>query len=325
MASPLVLAGLMAAAVAAQAEFSAQNFEYVGCVEADSEAFGLNIDFFQAFSAEECQNACGGKANYAALGGGCHCDVPDADGDVSFTLVDEAACSVACIPENPAAGQCGGTPADVDSGLQIFNLYKKIAGGEGEPMDDCSEDHAPIENKIAPLVVETIFSCPPEKGDCHHNAPPPQTKIVLPCPPEGCHEPEPTPEPTPCPPGGCPPVYNKLPVACPPECAPCPLEGCPPCDGPDCLPPCPEGCVAPPPAPAPTPIPAPPTTLTPAPCPPGGCTASSISPIAPPPEPPVPAPEPKVTEGVVSQGMQQRAAGVGFFTMAIAVVVVAVF
>lgn len=61
---------LVAASLAAvaHAQTPAEGFEYVGCVEADASAFGVAVDFFAPFSAEQCQGACT-SFGYAALGG----------------------------------------------------------------------------------------------------------------------------------------------------------------------------------------------------------------------------------------------------------------
>ncbi|KAL2204580.1 hypothetical protein CC79DRAFT_1360406 [Sarocladium strictum] len=233
--------GLLAITVSAQANFATSGFEYVGCVEAEPSLFGLNIDFFKPFTPQECQDACAGKATYAALGGGCKCDVPHQGTDVTFKVLNEEACTVLCIPGSPDAGRCGGSGEGDQPGTQLFNLYKKAgedsaAGGaameEGE--GDCNEGDAAVHNQVAELplpsiVVETIYSCPPEKEDCPLRAA--ATKLAVPvCPPEGC-QPSSVPEPAPtvaaCPPEGCQPAPVPSPAPAPPATTPVP-EPCPP-------------------------------------------------------------------------------------------------
>lgn len=337
--------GLLAVTVTAQANLASSGFEYVGCVEADPQLFGLNIDFFQPFTPQECQAACAGKASYAALGGGCRCDVPSQAPEVTFKILDEAACSVLCIPDNPDAGRCGGSGEGDQVGFQLFSLYKKAgedsgAEGPGEVMDDCHEGDAAALNKAAeaPVIVETIYSCPPEKEDCPLRA---ANKLPVPvsCPPEGCQpSPVPTPIPAPsatpvpeppCPPEGCAPVFNKVPVPCPAEgCRPCPPEGCPPCADGQCLPACPEGCVAPPPPEvAPTPTPSPvcpggcngPTTLMPA------SVVPTTAPIDAPPSPPEPKPEVSDLPVSVSEARQGRATTIEMLTIMGAAIVLLAF
>lgn len=300
--------GLLAVTATAQANFASSGFEYIGCVEADPQVFGLNLDFIQAFTPQECQDACAGKATFAAVGGGCRCDVAGDELEITFQMIDESACATPCIPEDPEAGNCGG-PSD-DESTQIFNLYRK-SSSKGECDDEMDAKAAKPQVKVAevPVVItHTVTSCPPEKLDCPLHA---ATKVA--CPPGGC---QPAPAPAPAPPATpepapAPPAFNKV-AACPPEgCRQCPPEGCLPCTEDGCLPACPEGCVAPPaPESAPTPTPivrAPvcpgdecvaPSTLTPAPY------ISGSAPISPP--APEPQPEENPNEPPAASGSRQK-------------------
>ncbi|KAH8175160.1 hypothetical protein LIA77_03578 [Sarocladium implicatum] len=279
--------GLLAATVTAQANFASPDFEYIGCVQAAPAAFGLKLDLSKAFTPQECQDACAGKATFAAVGGSCRCDVPGDENDIKFQMIDDSECANPCDPASPDAGNCGGSSND--EALQVFNLYRKHCS-------ECEEKEAAAAKPVAkvaeaPLVItHTVFSCPPEKLDCPLHA-----ATAAPAPPS-------TPAPAPA-------FNNKIPAACPPEgCRSCPPEGCAPCTEDGCLPACPEGCVAPPaPAPAPTPTPivrlpvcngvdcSAPSTLTPAPYAPSG--GPIVAPPAPEPQPEENPSEPPATSG----------------------------
>ncbi|KAK0385491.1 hypothetical protein NLU13_6671 [Sarocladium strictum] len=169
--------GLLAVTVAAQATLASSGFQYVGCVEADPKLFGLNIDFSTPFTPQQCQAACAGKATYTAIGGGCHCDVPSQQPDVTFKILDEAACAVLCIPGSPDAGRCGGSGEGETAGHKLYSLYKKAtearhAAAAAHKDEDCDKEEdaavAAAANMIGTVsvVIQTVYSCPPQKEDC---------------------------------------------------------------------------------------------------------------------------------------------------------------
>ncbi|KAM0427925.1 hypothetical protein ACHAPT_007385 [Fusarium lateritium] len=245
------------------------NFEYVGCVSASLSSFPKRMPFdHSAFTAKECLEACIGQAHLVAIGGGCYCDDPNDTTPVSFELVDEARCSVVCVPGDDSSGRCGGEDG-------VFSLWQL----PGTEKADCK-------NKAE---VKVVVECPPEVVDCPGRAtaasvpeetipedavPKETVPPIIPtaaCPPEGCGEPI-TPTPVaqnqqaaanPCPPEGCGEPVPPTPAAQRQQAAvnPCPPEGCPPAT------PVPAPITAP--APAATPAPA--NNSTPNTCPPGGC------------------------------------------------------
>ncbi|CAM1503604.1 Fc.00g011950.m01.CDS01 [Cosmosporella sp. VM-42] len=246
MSRTVLLASLMA--VNALAADFAPPYEYVGCVRADPGQFPVHPTFVKAFTPQQCQEACKGKANLVALGDGCHCDDPSQANELEYVKVEEEACSTLCVPEDKEAGYCGGGK---DGTRQIYNLYRATKvdpdnGGKKDPADeDCDcED----EKKHEEVVV--VEGSPPEVVDCptrenwngtipdHHSKPaecedcekPHEIKIVCICP-EGCGSIE---HGEACPPEGCPPDNNTKVVCQIPEgCGSikhgeaCPTEGCP--------------------------------------------------------------------------------------------------
>ncbi|KAK5993064.1 hypothetical protein PT974_06492 [Cladobotryum mycophilum] len=165
-----ILTGLMVLGVTAQAGPAAAGFKYVGCIEADPTSFGVGINFFAPFSADQCQKACGSKAMYAALGAGCHCDEPLSRVPVAFDIVDEAKCSTLCIEGDDSAGHCGGPSSN--SGRQFYNLYQRDPNAIDT--EECTKRKTTtaqviIDTKVAPgpaPTIVTVTSCPPDAVDC---------------------------------------------------------------------------------------------------------------------------------------------------------------
>lgn len=254
-----LLAGLMAASVAAQAEFTAPGFKYVGCVEAEPPVFNFKADVPAPFSVQQCQYACHAKGKYAAVDGGCNCYDSSSKAEPAYKILDQSVCSLPCIGGNRTAGVCGGPQCPV-TGKKRYSLYKKEMHHHDD--DDCEEEGkgkdkgTGIQTKYISTTVKTITACPPEVTNC----PLSPTKATPHCPGESYHVPTTSAEPT-------------IPP-CPEKCGlPCPPEGYPVCPPGGCLPSCPPGCPPPP----PPPVPAcdgehckigPPTTLA---CPSGGC------------------------------------------------------
>ncbi|PTB65776.1 hypothetical protein BBK36DRAFT_1099804, partial [Trichoderma citrinoviride] len=185
MSRLLLLTGLLAASVAAQADHAAPGFKYIGCVEAEPPAFSswkTATDLPASFSAEQCQHACHEKGKYAALdgAGGCRCYLSDDDGtskeeEPKYNVIDESVCQIPCAA---AGGFCGGPDCPV-TGKKRYSLYKK------EYEDDaCEEEHGDDKNKDdigtwnwnnkdkedpatkTTTEIKTITSCPPEVTDC---------------------------------------------------------------------------------------------------------------------------------------------------------------
>ncbi|KAH0489473.1 hypothetical protein TgHK011_009901 [Trichoderma gracile] len=246
MSRLLLLTGLLAASVAAQADHAAPGFKYIGCVEADAPSFPYKAVLSGAsFSAEQCQHACHEKGKFAALNGqDCHCAEESSEEEPKYKAIDESVCAIPCVESNKAAGFCGGPECPV-SGKKRYTLYKKEFDD-----DDCEKEHGDKEkdiggggsvwnNKDLPTKtateIKTITSCPPEVTDC------PLTKAIDPPSPitkqhHHHHAAEASAE------------AEALP-RCPDKCGPpCPASGCPPCPFGNCPPPCPPGCpFAPPP------------------------------------------------------------------------------
>ncbi|KAL7926990.1 hypothetical protein ACQKWADRAFT_308914 [Trichoderma austrokoningii] len=256
-----LLAGLMAASVAAQADFAAPGFKYIGCVEAEPPVFSYKADVPAPFSVQQCQYACHAKGKYAAMDGSCNCyDSSASKAEPAYKMLDESVCSVPCIEGNRTAGVCGGPQCDV-TGKKRYSLYKKEMDHHDD--DDEEKKYTGVWTKYISTTVATITACPPEVTDC----PLSPTKATPHCQGEDCHIPTTSAEPT------------KPP--CPEKCGPpCPPEGCPACPLGGCLPSSPPGCPIWGPIPhttPPPPIPAcdgehckiglPPTLA----CPSGGC------------------------------------------------------
>ncbi|TFB02862.1 hypothetical protein CCMA1212_005277 [Trichoderma ghanense] len=268
MSRLLLLTGLLAATVAAQADHAAPGFKYIGCVEADAPAFSYKAALSGPLSAEQCQHACHDKGKYAALSGeDCHCDESE---EPKYKVLDGSVCAIPCEGGDKAAGFCGGPECPV-SGKKRYSLYKKEYDD-----DDCEKEHgdkkkdigSSVLNKDVPVKttteIKTITSCPPEVTDCPLTA---HTKAIEPPPPSPIPKHHATSE------------EAALP-RCPEKCGPpCPFEGCPPCPHGNCPPPCPPGCPFAPPPHEHTKLEcdgehcktgAAPTTTSSA-CPPGGC------------------------------------------------------
>lgn len=283
-----LLASLMAASVAAQAEFAAPGFKYIGCIEAEPPVFTYSIDLPAPFSAQQCQHACHAKGKYAALDGSCHCHDKT---EPSYKIIDEAVCSLPCVAGNRTAGVCGGPQCSV-TGKKRYSLYQKEHEHHGhDDGDDGKGGWAKTKDGAVKITTtKTITSCPPDITHCPLTA---HTKAV--CPPEGCHITTVHIEPPP-------PITKHHAVSsaepippCPEKCGPpCPPQGCAFCPPGGCLPPCPPGCpFSPPPQspPSPPPPPACPgehckiSVSTSAACPPGGCIKFVTDPFPPHPYP----------------------------------------
>lgn len=137
MTRSALIVGLMASLAMAQTNHVIPGFRYVGCVEADSGSFGINIRLFNGASPEMCQDFCSSSSTYAALGGddgGCHCDVSDPKGgnSVKYRVIDETACSRTCLNGDGSAGNCGSDGTNAEDGLSVYNLYQKV----GRPRQD---------------------------------------------------------------------------------------------------------------------------------------------------------------------------------------------
>ncbi|KAL6887467.1 hypothetical protein HDV57DRAFT_361178 [Trichoderma longibrachiatum] len=253
MSRLILLTGLLAASVAAQADHAAPGFKYIGCVEADAPTFPYKAVLPAPFSAEQCQHACHEQGKYAALNGeDCHCDDKSSSASAStssseekepkYKVIDESVCQIPCgsADDKAAAGFCGGPECPV-SGKKRYSLYKKEFDD-----DECEEEHGDKKkdignnnNKAVPVKsttteIKTITSCPPEVTDC------PLTKTIVDSPtPITKHHHHATDASA---------AAEALP-RCPEKCGPpCPFSGCPPCPFGNCPPPCPPGCpFAPPP------------------------------------------------------------------------------
>ncbi|KAL6887966.1 hypothetical protein GGI43DRAFT_388039 [Trichoderma evansii] len=262
-----LLASLMAISVAAQAEFAAPGFKYIGCVEAEPPVFNYKADVSAPFTVQQCQYACHAKGKYAAMDGSCNCYDASSKTEPSYKILDESVCSLPCIGGNRTAGVCGGPQCPV-TGKKRYSLYKKEMDHHDD--DDCEKEDKSkwtgIRTEYITSTVKTITACPPEVTNC----PLSPTKATPHCPGEGCHVPTTSAEPTK--------------PSCPEKCGPpCPPEGCMVCPPGGCLPSCPPGCPVwlpvhtshpPPPPPAPVcdgehcKVGPPPPTLA---CPSGGC------------------------------------------------------
>jgi hypothetical protein len=224
-----VLASLMAASVAAQAEFVASGFKYIGCVEAEPPVFDFKADVPAPFSVQQCQYACHAKGKYAAMDGSCNCyESSSSEAEPAYNILDESVCSIPCIGGNRTAGVCGGPQCPV-TGKKRYSLYKRETDHHND--EDCEEEDRDkskwtgVQTKFISTTVKTITACPPEVTDC----PLSPTKATPHCPGEGCHVPTTSAEPAEQP--------------CPEKCGPpCPPEGCPVCPLDGCLPSCPPGC-----------------------------------------------------------------------------------
>ncbi|KAK1245913.1 hypothetical protein MKX07_004982 [Trichoderma sp. CBMAI-0711] len=252
MSRLLLLTGLLAASVAAQADHAAPGFKYIGCVEADAPSFPYKavLSAVAPFSAEQCQHACHEKGKFAALNGeDCHCDESSPSSSSSgaepqYKVLDESVCQIPCVEADKAAGFCGGPECPV-SGKKRYTLYKKEFDDDecekehGDKKKDIGGSGAWNNNKDLPTKtateVKTITSCPPEVTDCPLTAKaidPPSTPITKHHHNAAAASAE----------------AEALP-RCPDKCGPpCPASGCPPCPFGNCPPPCPPGCpFAPPP------------------------------------------------------------------------------
>ncbi|KAL9480286.1 hypothetical protein ACSS6W_005072 [Trichoderma asperelloides] len=119
-----IFAGLMAVSVAAQAEFAAPGFKYIGCVEAEPAVFNAKADLPAPFSVQQCQDACHAKGKYAAMDGSCNCYDSSSKAEPSYNILDESVCSLPCIGGNRTAGVCGGPQCEV-TGKKRYSLYKQ--------------------------------------------------------------------------------------------------------------------------------------------------------------------------------------------------------
>lgn len=259
-----LFASLMAASVAAQAEFTAPGFKYIGCAEAEPLVFNFQADVPAPFSAQQCQYACHAKGKYAAMDGNCNCYDSSSKAKPAYKIIDESVCSVPCIGGNRTAGVCGGPQCPV-TGKKRYSLYKEMDHHDDDEEKTKSKDIG-VWTKYISTTVATITACPPEVTDCPLS--PTKATAIPQCPGEGCHISTTSVEPTRSP--------------CPEKCgSPCPPEGCPDCPPGGCLPSCPPGCpiwTSTPHSTPPPPVPAcdgehcklgpPPVTLA---CPSGGC------------------------------------------------------
>ncbi|KAL7939349.1 hypothetical protein V8C35DRAFT_6025 [Trichoderma chlorosporum] len=224
-----LLASLMAVTVAAQAEYTAHGFKYVGCVEAEPPVFSYNVDLPPPFSPQQCQIACHAKGKYAALDGSCHCEDPLSKNEPQYKVLDDSVCILPCFSGNKSAGWCGGPQCPV-TGKKRYSLYKKDE--EHHHNDDCEkEDKKEIgigfrTNDIptrTSTTIKTITSCPPEVTNC-----------PLSCPPGGCHIDPPAPITTHHEVPSSKPAVAPPPPECPgehcktnaPTSSACPPEGC---------------------------------------------------------------------------------------------------
>ncbi|PTB37609.1 hypothetical protein M441DRAFT_148443 [Trichoderma asperellum CBS 433.97] len=246
-----LFAGFMAVSVAAQAEFAAPRFKYIGCVEAEPPVFSVKADLPAPFSVQQCQDACHAKGKYAAMDGSCNCYDSSSKAEPSYNILDESVCSLPCISGNRTAGVCGGPQCEV-TGKKRYSLYKQEEDkqkmehhdgngcekenkkemehhdGDGWEKEDKSKETG-IQTKYITSTVKTITACPPEVTNC----PLSPNKTTPHCPGEGCHIPTTSADPAK--------------PACPEKCSPpCPPEGCAACPPGGCLPACPPGCPHPP-------------------------------------------------------------------------------
>ncbi|PON30840.1 hypothetical protein TGAM01_v200260 [Trichoderma gamsii] len=253
-----LFAGLMAASVAAQAEFTAPGFRYIGCVEAEPPVFDFKADVPAPFSVQQCQYACHAKGKYAAMDGSCNCYYSSpSKAEPAYKIIDGYICSVPCIGGNTTAGMCGGPQCPM-TGKKRYSLYKKEIDHHDD--DDCEEEKTKSKDigvwtKYISTTVATITACPPEVTDCPLSS----TKATPHCPGQGCNVPTTSAEPTspPCPEICGPPCSSEGCPICPPGCPiwtpvshPTQTPPVPACDGEHCK-------LGPPPA-----------TLA---CPSGGC------------------------------------------------------
>jgi hypothetical protein len=133
-----VLASLMAASVAAQAEFVASGFKYIGCVEAEPPVFDFKADVPAPFSVQQCQYACHAKGKYAAMDGSCNCyESSSSEAEPAYNILDESVCSIPCIGGNRTAGVCGGPQCPV-TGKKRYSLYKRETDHHND--EDCEEE-----------------------------------------------------------------------------------------------------------------------------------------------------------------------------------------
>ncbi|POR36721.1 Uncharacterized protein TPAR_03076 [Tolypocladium paradoxum] len=196
MTRAALVAALLVALSAAQSDHAAPGFRYLGCVRADPAAFPMRPGLAHPFSPDKCQEACGPKAAYAALGnGGCHCDDAASRREAKWDAVDEEQCCTLCDERDEKGGHCGGPGKD---GKGVFNLYMKIPTGPRPPPEedeDCEEGKGmkptrpPVETTMVrakATVIDTISSCPPEVPDC-------PAKKKHDCLAEGCRPPPPPP------------------------------------------------------------------------------------------------------------------------------------
>lgn len=119
-----LFASLMVVSVAAQADFAAPAFKYIGCVEAEPPVFNFKANLSAPFSVQQCQYACHAKGKYAALDGSCNCYDSSSKAEPSYQILDESVCSLPCIGGNRTAGVCGGPQCPV-TGKKRYSLYKR--------------------------------------------------------------------------------------------------------------------------------------------------------------------------------------------------------
>ncbi|KAK2594463.1 hypothetical protein QQS21_007809 [Conoideocrella luteorostrata] len=226
MSRAALIAGLMAASVAAQANLASEGFQYIGCVEASPGIFPVNMELGDGFTVGQCQEACGKSgANAAAAGNGCHCNSSISQAAVDFDVVDESRCSQPCSEADVKAGQCGGPVAS--DGKQLYNLYQRIPtdptpAGYDATMPPANNKVVDAPSTTTSILLQTIISCAPGVLDCpaqnqtalptlilpsqscaeEHLPPPPpvETKFEEPCPESSIAVPPPPPPPatTPC-------------------------------------------------------------------------------------------------------------------------------
>ncbi|KAL7945009.1 hypothetical protein V8C42DRAFT_324309 [Trichoderma barbatum] len=312
MSHLILLASIMAATAAAQSEYAAHGFKYIGCVEADPPVFAFNIDLPAPFTAHQCQVACHAKGKYAALDGSCHCEDPSSKSEPKYKVLDDSICVRPCVDGNKMAGWCGGPQCSV-SGKKRYTLYKKDENHHHG--DDCEKDDKgkgigiPVRTST---TIKTITSCPPQVTNC------PLTPSKTPCPPGGCHIDPPHPITKHHPTTSSDPAIPPCPKKCGP---PCPPQGCAVCPPGGCLPPCPPGCPFPH-SPLPPGCPGEhcrtnvPTSSG---CPPGGCIKIVTDPVATHPRPTHdPAPTRLVT---ISEGTRYQS---GVLLAAVTALVIAV-
>ncbi|KAM0276796.1 hypothetical protein ACHAQH_006385 [Verticillium albo-atrum] len=118
---------LLAARVAAQADFASPSWEYSGCVNIGNIAFEHTANFVDPFTPQQCQSACNGYGFAAAFVELCLCG--NSVGDISSLKLEDGACNNPCQGD-VKLGFCGHMDADGSYANVILDPSRPGATGD---------------------------------------------------------------------------------------------------------------------------------------------------------------------------------------------------